>query len=264
MQDSFYELSKNRFLLISLFILTITVFSLSCHQNLEKPENVCTLTLEQIPEVRGFRLGMKYYEVKNKFADFCESNEFVKNVSNETVRSITIKLYQDYDKGKYTNGKCSLTGSDNKYLNYSLNIAHFPDYEGVDEINLAFEDSKVSNIKIAYELTRDSQLVKTFEDKTINALGLSQWTNWEIERKERLSYVKSLLCNHVKISLSAEDISSRADSLYEMYVQIEKSDKIALTKSQKEEIENQKKQEETLSNENLKLKEKETRDTFKP
>lgn len=266
MQDSFYKLSGNRFLITSLFILAIPVFSLSCHTSPEKPENVCTLTPEQIPEIRGFRLGMKNDEVRNNFADFCESNESVKRIPSEKIVSIYIYL-DTANKGKIEkqgNGKCLLIGYNDNSLSYTLNRTSFPDYEGINEINLAFEDSKVSKIKIAYELTKDEQLVKVFEDKVVNIFGLSQWTNWEMERKERLSYVKSLLCNHVKISLSAEDISSRADSLYQMYVQVEKSDKIAFTKSQKEEIENQKKQEETLRNENLKLKEKEARDTFKP
>ena len=231
MQASSKILSKKIVFFIVLFALSLLMFSLSCQTKTAEtePENVCNLTPEQIPEIRGFKLGMSIEEVRNKFADFCGINESVKDISNEKITNVSISLDTSPQKeriNKLGNGKCLLMGySDYRTsLSYSLSSTDFPEFEGVDTVKLRFKDSKVSEMKLNYDLTKDEQLVKVFEDKIINAIGLSQWTNWEMERKKPKTYVKSLLCNHVKFSLSAEDISSKYPTpLFQMYFQIEKN-----------------------------------------
>ncbi len=69
MNEPHKSLSHFKALSIILFSLFLLV---SCNKvNVEKPENVCTLTPEQVPEVRGFRLGMSYDAVKQRFPGIC-------------------------------------------------------------------------------------------------------------------------------------------------------------------------------------------------
>lgn len=59
------QFRKTKLPLIILFCVFLLV---SC----KRAENICTLTPEQAPEIRGFRLGMSFEEIQKKFPEICK------------------------------------------------------------------------------------------------------------------------------------------------------------------------------------------------
>lgn len=97
-------------LIKTLVILSFCVFNFSCSSTkTETPTNICTLTPEQAPEVRGLNLGMTQEQIKQKFPDLFEEykssfdedtlktedlSEIYKKISNASEKKDRIRLLE--------------------------------------------------------------------------------------------------------------------------------------------------------------------------
>jgi len=224
------------FLILSLLLFT------SC-KKAEEPENVCTLTAEQLPDVRGFQIGMSYDAIKQRFPNICD-------YANDD--SLKIRPY----KGSAENNPSAVRKCEH------VNIENYPELEGISEISLGVKNKHVIGIGIGYDKTTDKNFRYTLQNKIEDLLGLSNFTNWkhvsnvlEPNRKAVELEAKMLTCNKVFISAGTnKDVST---SLYAPFLVIGKTEDTAITKAQAEkekmDAENQKKAEDQKK-----------RETFKP
>jgi hypothetical protein len=223
-------MNKNINALCRLKLLLIVLFSFflfaSCKKaEVEKPENVCTLTAEQIPDVRGFQLGMPYDVIKERFPSIC-------NYSNDA--KITIKPY----KGSAENTPNIVSNCE------SVNVENYPELEGITD------------------KTTDESFRYTFQNKTEELLGTNKFTNWEYvtnilepNRKAVELEGKMLTCNKVFISIGTTKDTST--SHYKPFLMIGKTNDTAITKAQQE-------QEKRDAQDQKKAKDQKKREEFKP
>lgn len=132
-----------------------------------KPTKVCTLTPEQMPEIRGFRLGGSLQDLVNKYPANCKLNremetdysvDMVFNIpkeNNSEVKDCSGSIYYYYDKNQY------------------------PEFSGIWAIRLNYDKNYLSKIEIEYDSTTDEQIKETFAEKIKQSLNLDQWSNWE-------------------------------------------------------------------------------------
>ncbi len=182
-----------------------------------KEANVCTLTPEQAPAVKGLRLGMSYDEVAQKFRAKCNltdntvdnafhadsnySDSFIKNVL--TLRRYYMSI-QNSETSVYERLKPDLKDSDAGCAGSMLFFkpSQFPEFENVRDSTLYFDEKKLlSTIDITY--TNKNGNLK----ELIDSLGLSKWTNWEI--KEPNSDFGNLYCNNLHIYATVAYLSDR-------------------------------------------------------
>ncbi len=198
-------------ILFTLFLIT------SCNKgDVEKPENVCTLTPEQAPEVRGFRLGMPYRDVVERFHIDCprDLNKYNqpgylhRNVKHSIVIRNVEQLNSSSTKERE---KHNLNGSDTGCFSYLLqnvigfNPTKFPELEGIEFLRLSFDERELLvNIDAVYSSKTGKKLALP---ELIDSLDLSKWTNWYFENEQKdgaLSFdsqesLGTLLCNGLVI-----------------------------------------------------------------
>jgi hypothetical protein len=271
----------NRQIKYSSFLFIIILFSFlittSCSQPKTeelKPENVCTLTPEQAPEVRGFRLGMTLEQVVNKYPRLCKMPEktpqFDVNITFYVNQSDKEELLKD----------CA------QYNGLLLNVNNYPELKGVENIDLKIIKNRLSSIKIKYDSSTDENFTKEFTNKIKDSLGLSAWTNWETQNKEESSNTdgtrvstktenNQLLCNRVIIktetskshfsNIYPSDNRKRLyDTVYQASLFLYDSDEVAISESQKNHLEEQKRIDRQNAVEQKKAEDKNKTETFKP
>jgi hypothetical protein len=258
-------------------ILVFTIFLASCKQpTADTPENVCTLTESEVPEIRGFRLGTSLAVIRNRLPEICpvSSNGFVKLALVPVSPTVINKV---------GNGFCS---TDNKWSN--INLTEHPEFEGVSRLELQFSDGYLSGMSVQYPDSTSDDLGKEFHKRIQESLGLSLWTNWEhkIEKppdtdRLRLREIEtnSLLCNKVLIRSSVlrfqyqkeiRDINNNIEDLnytsiiYEPTLVVWRTKDVALSQSQKRLSEEQKAAEKTKADEELRQADKKRAEAFRP
>ena len=235
-------------IILSFTISVSFLLLISCKDSkTEQPkiENVCTLTPEQFPEIRGFRLGMSLDQILKKYPPtFCKSN----NPKPETSMSVSIYLLKDSE----TSTSCFKYDSYNSIPIYK---SQHSELNGISKIELEIKANSVSKISVEYETTSDQELSKVFHDKVKETLGLAEWTNWKTTNESPFSSqsnviekieINTLLCNKVSISTRmtstlifrngqfTDNITTYAPKLI-----IEKTNEVAMSTAQKQQIANQ-------------------------
>jgi len=125
------------------------------------------------------------------------SQSYVKGVT--ALRKYRVRLSNAED-GMLKNIAPALNGadavcSDNGNSAIYFNPASYPDFQDVADAELRFDEQKrLSSIEVLYR-RKDRSL-----DELIDSLGLSKWTNWEIETR---SQAGELYCNNLRIHASA-------------------------------------------------------------
>ncbi|MBA3714814.1 MAG: hypothetical protein H0W76_20540 [Pyrinomonadaceae bacterium] len=129
-------MNLTRLLLITLFVLSGTAF-------INAQENKCTLKIEQAPELRGFRLGMTWDQVK------------------AYVPGVEVSFRSEFDFYQET------TISNLKLKGIGETVA-----SGVSLINLVFVDNKLIHIRVDYSDPIEWKSADEFSAKVSNALRL--------------------------------------------------------------------------------------------
>lgn len=254
------RIKSSRAKLTFVFFICLLLFC-SC-----KRENVCSLTPQQSPEIRGFRLGMPYEEIEKRFD---EVN--LPYSEKDSKFKVFLSLY-DSNPQKWAESEGSAP--------YNLSRQKYPEFDGVSSVHLIFSNKILTSLNVTYNNSKDSDFNSVFVKRTIETLNLSQWTNWDSKKDSpidfdssyhRSVYTDDLLCQnfYVKIAV-AELIPTNISNLerngitYYPSITIEMTDEKALTESQKKELTTQ--QESQRRDEQLKKINEEKRKTeaFKP
>lgn len=237
-----------------LILFSLSVF-VSCNKNSDeyvgtttiKSENVCTLKPEQMPEVRGFRLGMTYDELKKRFPNICP----LRDKSTEH----SIKLYKPSKNNS----------SDSSKECWEVSIESHPELEGVSEIRFTLWKGILERFLIEYDGTNDEKFDFTFRRTMKEAMGLTQFTNWNAANDVddinhwTLSGIynpqgEQLLCDKLNVAVGiGKYVYGNSPTEYSPFIEIRTTNMTAVTKAQAE-------QEKKVAED----KDKQKRDTFKP
>ena len=261
----------------SIFIVFLVVLTSSCKFSKSeslKAENVCTLTTEQVPEVRGFRFGMSLEEILKNYPNLCS----LPQVRPNSELSITVYKYQTprpSDKPESIK-QCSDFNFVTAYQNEHQEL------DGVEQVNLRISNNRVDSIKVDYNMTTDSNIINEFPKRTMESLNLSQWTNWKpAEKSERQSEgvfrsdkANQLLCNKLmietKISVidkrtpitdsNGTGITAKNESFYFPELSLVESKDVAISEIQR----NQMREQEEINKKQRQEEDKRKTGTFKP
>jgi hypothetical protein len=286
-------MKKKRKLFTETKPLLVILFCIFIISSCKKPENLCTLTPEQAPEIRGIKLGMSYDEISEKFRIKCNLAE--NSISRDDALSESYK--KDYlslnryrmsvDNVDYNNQGSSkefqedLKGADvgcfgkGNFI-IGFNPAKFPELEGINSFSLSFDERKVlSGIRVMYANKLGGYTFAELKD----SLDLSKFTNWEVRKEDDVKDVVSrgtLLCNNLIIKPQINHWEEVQKGKYNVWLEIQ-----ALTNDEVVKIQNKKEEEERRNmeviektnnekrkknNEKRKKEEEEERknETFKP
>jgi hypothetical protein len=109
----------------------IAVLHLGCSAN-----QPCTVTLEQSPELRGFRLGMSLSDIQKRFSGF-------PSVSANQIGVATVEISPDYIKQILNEP----IGND---VVSSLNASSFPELNELKHVHLKLLDGRLIEITVFY------------------------------------------------------------------------------------------------------------------
>jgi hypothetical protein len=166
---------------VRLFVLSLIVLNYAaCSQP-------CALTLEQAPELRGFRLGMNLEQIQRRFQGFPNppANEFglATVIIDPTVR----------------NEVRSNTG-------YTfIDASRYPDFNGVDRIYLKIVDGHVAEIEVYYKNDLNWRSVDDFVARTSESLNLRG--SWRTQNED----YKSLSCSGFSVYAGIKEDYLRMD-----------------------------------------------------
>jgi hypothetical protein len=166
-----------------------------------KKENVCSLTPEQSPEIRGFKLGMSYDAIVKRFPEACKP--YI-----EKQGKFNVNFYFGHGE------KSTCEADDSGIAGYNLLHENHSDFDGVKNVELSFSNKLLSDFTIQYDKSTDSNIKSTFEEKTIESLDLSKWTNWIDNNPPynaaphehlEITYEKTLLCQKILVKTIVEE-----------------------------------------------------------
>lgn len=283
--------------LVFIVLLSVLIFS-SC-----KSDNLCSLTFNQSPEIRGFRLGMTREQVEQKVPrSICSNfgnislkssktfseNQLFEPKEIEEIYKLKARESDKFDEFKYfycefddvsilDEGSIGTTPRNVKYK--ETNFESYPQLKDIIRIEFVFRDDILSRIRIDYDSFSDRNF--DFDKSVMENLGLSEWTNW-VEMKPALSEqeiedttitkkyqisANQLQCNKLIFKTIKKTIDKKYFHLFPSVV-IAESANVAVTESQKEEIQKQEKlsKEKEIKDkeENWKNEQKQKSETFKP
>jgi hypothetical protein len=142
---------------IRLITLTLAVLlHLAC--TVDKP---CTVTMENAPELRGFRLGMSLSDIQKRFPNFPASNISANQFGVATVDMSAV--YRDNNFG-------TPLGHNIISLYY---ISSFPELSGLKHVELKLLDGRLIEVTVFYPNDIKWQSVDEFVQKTSEALKLN-------------------------------------------------------------------------------------------
>jgi len=264
-------------------------------------EKVCTLSPEQAPEIRGFRLGMSREQVENKIPRNICSDLFVISLKSKDL--VERELFEENEIKQIHKLKARETDAINEYkylycvfddvsiLNdgtigtYPRNYKHketdfrsYPDLDGITKAEFVFFNDILSRIRFDYESISDKKF--NFNKKIVDNLGLSEWNNWEVKPpilndEDEMAELRGIYkinincleCNKLVFKTIEKIIDKEYFHLFPSLV-VAESPNIGMTSSQKRQIkeqEKQQKQQEAKAKEDKwKEEEKSKSDTFKP
>lgn len=213
---------------IYLFFLLLWVFQFACSQP-------CTLTPEQAPEMRGFRLLMSVEEIRAKYKDFPipSANEF-------GLAKVLIVNNANYPMNYVINR----SRPDGVII---VNGIGYPEIKGTSRIYLEIFDGRIMKIKVFYFNDLKWNSVDEFTKKTAESLELKG--AWRGGGKSR-----QLTCDGIWIDAGIDEDYKQLQThenlpylelnAYRLYMEL-------LSRQDKK-------------NENANRKEQERRDVFKP
>lgn len=275
-QDDMNQQIRNSIFLFFTVLFSLCIFT-SCKQfKTEEPkvENVCTLTSEQTPEVRGFQLGMTFEQIVNKYPRLCK-------LPQETpLFDINITFYIN------PSGKEDKLKDCSQYNGLLLSFNEYPEFKGVENIDLKITKNRLTSIEIKYESTTDENLANEFSNKTKDSLGLATWSNWETKNEEKVSRdyglltttkieKNQLLCNRVifRTEIEKRHFSKIYESdnrnifyenLFTPSLFIYETEEVSISESQKKQLEEQKRLERKNAVDLKKEEDKKKSETFNP
>lgn len=132
----------------------IAVLHLGCNAN-----QPCTVTLEQSPELRGFRLGMSLSDIQNRFSGF-------PSVSANQIGVATVEISPDYIKNALNEPR----GDDVVSL---VSASSFPELNELKHVHLKLLDGRLIEITVFYPNNIKWQSADEFVQKTSEALKLN-------------------------------------------------------------------------------------------
>lgn len=159
---------------------------------------VCTLTPNQMPEINGFRLGMTFDEINQKFGLNCNlvkpytvkegfSESYQKSYSSTHKYFLPIQS-DSHVPSDLVKGKAGCWQPSDGAIWYKP--SDFPDLKDISSMSLIFDENKrLTTIEFSYERKRGSlslsQLAQT--------LGLEKWT-WKTRTQTLESYWTASIC----------------------------------------------------------------------
>ena len=119
----------------------------------------CTVTMEQSPELRGFRLGMTLTDIRKHFSEF-------PSVSANQIGVATIEISPDYIKNALNEQR----GDDVVSL---LSSSSFPELNELKHVRLKLLDGRLIEITVFYPNDIKWRSADEFVQKTSDALKLN-------------------------------------------------------------------------------------------
>ena len=190
-----------------------------------KSENVCTLTPEQVPDVRGFRIGMSFEQIEKRYPHLLKPLD-----PDSKIVGASFFFRSEFPSDELGKTQKMLWG-DPKDIN------KFSELKGILLLALLLDNEIVEGFGIIYEGQSDKEFYKLFNQKMIDSLGISSFTNAEetltkAPIQEMLTRKLYLLCNKVEISISTQDsLNESKDSVLPKLV-IKKVNESAQTQTQ--------------------------------
>lgn len=161
-------------------IVLVTTFLLSCNSSIFRRENLCSLSPEQAPEIRGFKIGMTVGEIRQEYPSVCKNVQFVDRAF-VTIRTWVPQLPEVVitDKDRSVTKDISNPTCDNAFE--SVDQTTHPELEGVYKIQLAINSDRLTGMNVYYGRTQDASFFTNFHETARSKLGLNEWSNIEEE-----------------------------------------------------------------------------------
>lgn len=263
----------------SFFLLVITVLSAllltSCNSQPSKVDNLCSLTNEQFPEVRGFRIGMTLEQILQKYPTLCKSDETVSNsvlIIKTSYQDLPPVVVTDSEDKSYTSDTIQRCLSQTRILDPK----EHPELNGIYKIKLTIKENRLTDLIVKYGKTEDMTFFNSFHQKVKETLGITEWSNWETSEKTNSKFDKfslrtesklhTLQCNKLQVSIVTEtsSIVGFPSYTYTTYLQLSENTDVAKTENQKRDFEKQKQNQEQAERDKKLEEERKKREDFKP
>jgi hypothetical protein len=193
---------------LAFIVVFLSVF-LGCDASSTRsqPEQVCTLTADQIPEIRGLRLGMPRQEIDSSYPNaFQISNSLSSHEEDLGLKEFNQLFPFAADKERHLKVYRASSGSSSQ----SLDADKYPRFEGIWSLMLTFVDDRLEVITMDYVQSTDPEFPKVFRQRTLESLGLTSFTNWtngknidsSLDSFSQVETVRdTLMCDGLEVSL---------------------------------------------------------------
>lgn len=130
--------------------------------NPEERKPTCSTTIEQFPELRGFRLGMAVEQVQQRFPGV----QFTMYSSDKLPQIVLSPVRRGFES--------TLDGlSVRPYSNTNIiDPRRFPGFEGVSQIELTFVNNRITTIEVDYLEAKQWRSIDDFINALTNKLNL--------------------------------------------------------------------------------------------
>lgn len=263
------------------FLLVITLFSIllltSCKSEPAKIDKLCTLTLEQFPEIRGFRIGMTLEQILQKYPTLCKFDATIRD-ANFIIRTSGLSLPIQDDEYSPTTIDYGIHPCSTQTRMLSPN--EYPDLNGIYKIELTIKENRLTNLKVKYGETKDMQFFNNFAQKVKETLGLTEWSNWQVSENPRWKLIgnqsyrieskfNNLQCNKLIVSIVTEEstIPSAMPLVgytYTTYLQVSENSEVAMTENQRQAFEKQQQNQAQAERQKQLEEERKKGENFKP
>jgi hypothetical protein len=194
----------------TLFAMAVVLASLITACGHTSTPSKCSVNINQLPDLRGFKLGMPLEQIWERFPGMPKVGE---------ARQLVLGIR----KGFIYNSKGVLVRDENqKPVEISssgeihINPSSYPDLQGILNIHLGLIDKKVASIEMEYESTHDISFRSLLLAKVNESLRLDgEWakSQGEKERREHLWSNSSYNGIHFK-SVDVSEVSCNGFMVY--------------------------------------------------
>lgn len=191
-------MSIRRTVLITVTLAAFLLLS-ACSKPASNAPQRCTLTVKQAPEVRGFRLGMGYKELQERFPQL-KSPSKDERLGGYGLAKLTIEVGSFRPNSKEVVLK-------NVGLHDLYNEEKFPDLRDVRQIDLTFVDEQVASFEITYDPVTDDKFAAEFFEKVADSLKPVPYQDWQLNGSQ---FKRQLACEgfiaRAEIDMKTENI----------------------------------------------------------
>lgn len=173
---------------LTLVLAALLLMPACSKPHLQQPASIapqrCTLSVRQAPQVRGFRLGMSYKELQERFPQL-NSLSKDERFGGYGLAKLRIEVGSFREKSKEVVYKSP--GWHDLY-----NEEMFPDLRDVRRIDLTFVDEQVAAFEITYDTVTDDKFAAEFFEKVADSLKPVPYQDWQLNGSQ---FNRQLACD---------------------------------------------------------------------